>query len=501
MIVSAVASLLMLSSCLDGDDSETIVTNFYNPIVTEFKLEDNSNVANNLSKYKFTIDNYGTSDAAIHAKFPKDGIIFNADSLPYGTIADSIKVTMGFTSPDSAFFCLYSLDGILRQYSNVAFDSALYFASFPDARLNLSARGNRKVYHVKINVHKVASDSIKWNAITDELWGNTAISDQCTDTIGTTLFWYIESNGGNQVISADLKTSVKDWSDPAEVSVETNEQLDLQTLYNWHGALYAIGKTSGKLLTSTDGYNWEISSDEYQFAAILGNQLSTTDVYGKWNSDTLNAIVCVDGAYCFAVSADAKAWRLDKEIPQGFPVRGFTRPISVAARAKNGNLTSRLYVMGGKTADGSLTASTWSCDGWSETDKSCNWAEFPHQNMEAFEQGTIIEYTLDQDKPKSFWLLSPGFRSDNSIDQATHYGRKYATLYYSEDSGVSWHVLFNAYPKLADNALLADIVPSSGICNPDNYEIFYFGGKTSDGTFRTQIWKGLLPSLNFKKVR
>ena len=106
---------LGLSSCLDSNDSETVVTNYYNCIVTSFSLVDNSNVCAGLSGYSFTIDNYGLSDDSIHALYPDDGIIFNPDSLPYGTIADSIKISVSFSSPDSAYLKLYGADGRLLQ--------------------------------------------------------------------------------------------------------------------------------------------------------------------------------------------------------------------------------------------------------------------------------------------------------------------------------------------------------------------------------------------------
>ena len=500
LVLMAVASLL-LTSCLKGNDSETVLTDYYNNIVTAFSLVDNDNVAKGLSKYSFTVDNYGTSDAAIHAKFPNDGIIFNADSLPFGTIADSVKVTISFSSPDSAYFTLYSLDGVMRQYSNVAYDSALYFASCPDARLHISARGNHKTYHVKVNVHKVAGDTIKWHPVTEQLWKDIAISDQRTDTIGSTLFWYVEDGTHNQVSTADMRGYAKTWTEPASVNVAGGELLDLQTLYNWHDALFAVGKTSGALLTSKDGYNWEVANDNYKFTSILGNQLKTRDVYGTWNSDTLNAIIHIDGAYHFAVSADAKEWRIDNVLPHNFPISGFTRPISVAARANNGNLTSRLYVIGGKMADGSLTSSTWSCDGWSEIEKGSNWAEFPQPTLTPTQNGTVIEYTLDRDRPKTFWLFYPGTDENGKIGQTQHYGRSYANLYYSEDSGVSWHQLFTKYPKLADNSAFADMAPNSGFCNPANFEIYYFGGKRADGSFSTQVWGGMLPELTFIKRR
>ena len=502
LLLWAATAMLMLTACWNDNEAETVATNYFNAIVTKFALTDNADVADKLSSYSFTIDNYGTSDAAIHNKFPNDGIIFNADSLPYGTIADSVKVSVSYSSPDSAYFCLYSLDGKLRQYSTVSTDSALFFGSYPDARLNISARGNRKVYHIKINVHKVAGDTIQWHAYTDELWTKADIKDQRTDTIGSIAYWFVENGNADQVISADMKIRPTQWSEPADVNIEGGDLLDLQTLYSWHNALYAVGKNSQKLLTSTDGYNWQPACNDYQFTAILGNQLATRDVYGNTNSDTLNAIVHIDDTYRFAVSADAKEWRIDKQIPRNFPISGFTRPISVSARAYNGNLTSRIYIIGGMMADGrTLSASTWSCDGFSEVENGCNWAEFPHGNLPGMQGGSVIEYTLDADNPKSFWILQPGFRADGNIAQSTHYGRQYTELYYSEDSGVSWHSLYATYPKMADNSAFSDMIGNSVFCNPDTYEIYFFGGKKTDDTYYTQVWGGLLPQLTFIKVR
>ena len=83
------------------------MTDYYNCIVTSFSLEDNTNVCSGLSKYSFTIDNYGLSDDSIHALYPNDGIIFNPDSLPAGSVADSIKLTLSYTSPYSVYFYQY----------------------------------------------------------------------------------------------------------------------------------------------------------------------------------------------------------------------------------------------------------------------------------------------------------------------------------------------------------------------------------------------------------
>lgn len=492
----------MLTSCLGDNDAEYVVTNYWNAVVTSFSLVDNSNVANRLNSYSFTIDNYGLSDERLHAMFPNDGIIFNPDSLPYGTVPDSVKVAIGYSSPDSVYFQLYSLDGRLGQYADFTKDSALYFASYPDARLRVVSKGGaKKTYHIKINVHRVDGDSIRWKHYTDDLWAGSEISDQRADTIGNTIFWLVEKAGKNMLRTSTLDQDARHWTEAVEVKTENNDLLDLTTLYSWHDQLLAVGKNSKALMASANGYDWTVINDEYVFQNIIGNQLRTQDVYKNWNSDTLSVIVKIDDAYRFAVTADAQNWRLDKEIPARFPIHGFSRPISVPARSNQGNLTSRLYLIGGVDVDGKLTNSTWSCDGFNADNGGRNWAEFPQNELPAMQGATVIEYTLDKDKPRSFWILQPGQLSDGTIPTNTFYSKLYTTLYYSQDSGVSWHRLSRTYSKYADNSPIGPISANSGMYNPKNFEIYFFGGRKEDGTLQTTVWGGALPMLNFNKVR
>lgn len=511
----AAVMVLMLTSCLGDNDAEYVVTNYWNAVVTSFSLESNASVAPNLSSYKFTIDNYGQSDPSLHEMFPNDGIIFNPDSLPFGTIADSVKVKMSYSQPDSVYFALYSLDGRLGQWADYAKDSALYFASYSDCRLHVVSRGGvGKTYHIKINVHRVDGDSIKWNHYTGDIWAGINVTDQRADSIGDQLFWLAEADGKNLVCTARLSENARVWSPARDVNVAGGELLDLGTLYSWHGQLLAVGKDSKALMASADGENWTVANAEYQFQNIVGNQIKTQDVYKHWNSDTLSVIVNVEGAYRFAVSANGVDWRLDREIPQNFPIRGFSRPVSVAARSSQGNLTSRLYLVGGVDAAGNLTSSTWSCDGYNENLGGRNWAEFPQNEMPAMQGATVLPYTLDQDKPGTFWILQPGLLSDGSVPVNTLYSKLYTTLYYSEDSGVSWHRLSRYYTRYADNSLIGPVSAHSGIINPLNYEMYFFGGSrpeseqfaSEDDQFTpgeqiTSMWGGLLPKLTFKKVR
>lgn len=488
------------SSCLDSkDEAETVITNYFNAIVTSFKLESNSDVCDNLSSYTFTIDNYGLSDPELHSKFPNDGIIFNPDSLPVGSIPDSVKVDLSFASPDSAYFQLYEPWGKLGQYANYANDSALYFASYPDCRLTLVSMGGvRKTYHIKINVHRVNGDTMVWRNLTDELWADMNITDQRTDTLNGKYYWFVEEDGQKTKVStADVNGDIKAWQPMSTVTVASGDILDLATLYNWHDALYAIGKLSHQLYRTNDGTSWLPVNSNYTFKAVLGNQQKTKDVYGQWNSDSLNAIIDIDGALRFATSADAEQWTIEQVIPEEFPVSGFSRPICDEARSNYGNLTSRLYITGGIDQNGKLVAGTWSCDGWSADKGGVNWVWFEQNEMPAMQGATVIEYTFDANKQKKVWLLQPGTLASGKVASNMYYGQLHATLYFSEDHGVSWHRLNRYYGKYADNTPIGIVSCSSGFCSTEGYQLRFFGGRNDDGTVKTSVWGGLLNLLTF----
>ena len=500
----AVLAATGLTACLgSGSEAETIITNYNNAIVTSFSLENNTEVCANLSGYKFTIDNYGLSDPEIHSLYPEDGIIFNADSLPKGSIVDSVKVDMKYSSPDSVYFKLYDPWGKLGQYADYSKDSALFIASYPDCRLTVVSQGGaKKTYHIKVNVHRVKGDTIEWHNMSEELWDKTAMTDQRTDTLGGRYYWYTEQDGRSAKVRTTLVNGdLNQWEPAADVEVTDGDILDLGTLYSWHGALYAIGKTSQRLLMTTDGTHWHPADTDLRFAAVLGNQIKTKDVWGKWNKDSLNAIVTVDGTLRFATSADAATWTIAQEIPSGFPVKGFSRPICTEARTNYGNLSSRLYVTGGLTQTGELVAGTWSCDGWNAERQGVNWEWFEQNEMPAMQGATVLEYTLNPTHPKSLWLLQPGLTAEGTSPSNNLFGQLHTTLYYSEDHGVSWHRLSRHYTQYADNTPIGLLSCNSGFCNEEGYEMRFFGGRMDDGTWKTAVWGGQLNSLTFAPVK
>lgn len=488
---------LLLSSCLnDPKQSEIINTDQNNAVVTTFALKNNSDVANNLSSYKFTIDEFGMSDPELHAQFPDDGIIFNPDSLPYGAVPDSVRVSIGYTSPSAVHFYLYDKAGELGQYSDFANDSALFFASYPDSRLEITSRNGltKRTYHIKINVHQTKGDSIVWcyfpGETPTEIWASeyTQITDQRVDTLGDQLLWFAELDGTKDAVRmGQLRGDITQWQSAADVTVEGGDLLDLQTLYAWGDALYAVGRNGAQLLRSTDGKNWTVACGTMTFVNLLGVLPACPRLGGGTVPATLRAIVRQGADLCFAASEDGAAWTVLATLPSDFPVRGYVRPIAVNYNLNMGNRTSRLYIVGGADAQGRVQASTWSCDG-GETWVNISSAILPP----AMTGASVVRYTLDSDHPRRFWLLYPGRRADGSVSR---------DIYFSEDSGISWHRLPRYYSRYADNSLIEAVACNSAFYNPRTYMMYYFGGQRPDGSWSTRIFGGVLPSLTYDKVR
>lgn len=506
--LSTIVLSSVFTACLDGNSSETVVTDYSNCTITSMTLSSNANVCDNLSSYAFTIDHLGTSDPELieewQSVWEKDeyslqpGIIFNQDSLPIGTIADSIKVTLSYSSPYSVIFYQYDEDMNLQNRVDYSDTQIVWFDDYAVTRLEVVAEDEltNKSYFVKMNVHKCATDTICWKYLaSSDLFDMTDVLDQRVDTIGRTLYWYTTLSSSQEVRTASLTGTITSWSDAQTVS--TPSTIDLGTLLNWNGQLYAVG-ADHTLLTSTDGLNWTKSSSDFTFINLLGAQLP---IYKTKSSDTddtylehLCAIVMQDDTYHFArLTIDSTTWQLDtlvfdgvstSVLPDGFPIGGYTRPISTAAKPSKGNTTSRLYISAGYDVDGNLLSSTWSSDG-------STWAEFPQNILPPMKNASIIQYTLDVEDPGSFWIMQPGLMADGYVTD---------TLYFSQNSGVTWKKLYREYSQYADTYKVNPIACHSAFYNPKNYYMYFFGGVDENGEQRSTIQGGQLMDLDFEQA-
>jgi len=497
--ILAFASLMSVTSCLNSNDSETIVTDYSNALLTKVSLNTNSNVCAGLSDYAFTIDHYGNSDPALidstRSLWKVDeyslnpGIVFNVDSLPVGSIADSIKVSLSYSSPYKVDFYQYDSELNLMNHTNFADTQIIWFDDYAITRIQITATDGvtNKSYFMKVNVHHCSTDTIVWKYLCKDLFDTKQVIDQRVDTVGTTLCWYTTlADNSQQVRTTDLLGNVTNWSDAQNISSPAN--IDLGTLVNLNDKLYAIGADQ-TLLSSTDGITWTVASSDFAFVNLLGIQLETK----KYN-EHFCAIAQQGSDYHFVRSTDGSTWSLDTLVvnddtttlvPDGFPLNGYTRPISVKANPKNGSTTSRIYITGGIKADGNLTASTWSTDGF-------QWVEFEQLTLKPMKRATIVRYTLDVDDPDTFWIMQTGEMDKGYVSD---------TLYFSQNSGVTWKKLPREFYNLGDTYWIKPFGCSSGFYNPKDYRIYFIGGKNNEGEQESNIVTGQLVDLAMKQKK
>lgn len=491
-----------LTSCFDNKESEYIVTNQDNAIVTAFSFDNNTHVCPNLAGYGFTIDNLGQHDPELLSELKdlwdkneyslEPGFIFNPDSLPSGTIPDSIKVNISYSSPFSVKFYQYDENLELKNCTNFADTQTVSFDDYAITRLEITARDQltNKSYFVKVNVHQIFGDTLLWHYFANDLFDASALTAQHADTLGSDLLWYTQTASDTEVRSAKLDGDIRDWT-PA-VSISAPSSLDLSTIYNWGGQLYGVA-SDGSLLSSADGLTWTTASTGFQFVNLLGHH--TPGGYSSNRYDEhLCAIVLHDGQYHFAQSLDGTLWTLDQLlfddtltslVPAGFPIKGYSHPLPVAAQPNKGNVTSRIYIVGGITADGTLTSSTWASDG-------TTWAEFPQNLLPAMQGASIVRYTTDKDHPETLWILQPGIMADGTVSRK---------LWFSENSGITWKSLAREYSYLADTTPIEAIGGATAFHSRKNWNIYLIGGIGANGKQQSSICGGCYRKLTFDKKR
>lgn len=474
---------LGMAACNSDDDTsyEYEYFDYSDATVTSFSLDDNSHVCDALSSYSFTIDQYGTSDPEYLSGWEGAGLIFNADSLPMGSKADSIMVNLSYTSPSSVLFIHYDSLGTAVDTIDFSSDSTIHFCNYARTRLEVTAFNGTTIknYFVKVNVHQVIGDTIRWEYAAQNLWDTERVTAQKTVSVARNLYWFTEEDSTTQYLqTSTFESNLKeDWTTATPIT--TPKRLDLSSIIVWGETLYAVTEGGSLCHSSDGGLTWSELSSTYVFTNLIGHTPAS-----KGRVNTLHAIVQDNGIYHFATTTDGATWQLGATLPDSFPIKGYSSPLCTQAQPNLGVSQSRLYIVGGETVSGEMTASTWCCDG-------AQWAEFPQKYLPAMQGAQIIPYTLDTDTPETFWVLYPGETADGAI----------SSLYFSENRGVTWKAMISEYDSYADNSHIAPVSGHSAVHDKQKHRMYFFGGNRADGTTCSDIITGQLTKLTFKKRR
>ena len=491
----------MVASCNSDDKIESVE---YVPssdvAITSFSLGANTKILSNLDSVFFTID-------------LKQGLIYNADSLPLGTDVTRMLVNLSSTSASNIEFNIKN-GTRLNSDTTFTYNSTDSIDFSGDVRLTVTAEDlvTKMTYKVKLNIHKMKPDSLYWNKLArrdlPSLSGE--VTEQRTVKYAGKAYCLMVDKGRYVLASIDnLMDNV--WT-KTELTMPFNP--DVRSLTATDDAVYVLDADNGALYSTTDftswqscGVMWKTISGGYQ-----GNVLGVAEEGGILKYAAYPAIA--------GFEADA--------IAEDFPVKNSS---DIQVSSSIWHLSPIGIMIGGEDASGRTTGHAWGFDGkrWGRLSTR---GIIPHSGM------ALVPYkTFDV---SSGWRVSEfptllafgGRLADGTLDN---------TVYISRDNGVSWNrgdllIQLPDYIEKVSNAdalVFASTLTDSRSAATDAWTempsqklpvwctvvsgdimsratteitewncpyIYVFGGVNSYGELSNNIWRGVINRLSFKPI-
>lgn len=485
-LAAGAAAVAAVSCNSDTPTAAEIYITPYNVAVTSFKLNTDSKVMENLDSVFFSID-------------LNTGVIFNADSLPVGTKIDKLvpeikyseNVTKAVIKMENGSTRTGEVDYITSPSDSIDFTGKVTLT------LATENDGISRDYLLKINVHKMKTDSL--------LWGDRALAklpsryanpkNQKTLSFNGRAISLIQEYDNTYTYATSDNLFDNKW---VKNSVTFPFTPDIRSACATSASIMILD-TNGKLYQSTDGTTWSATGETWK--AIVGPYLDT-------------AIGIKDGGlgieYTQYPLKNLNVMKADSE----FPISGFSNFVILENQWTSSPVG---FFVGGELKDGSLTNVTWAFDG-------ANWIKLCEGGVPAVKGASIIPYygfrfTGSTWTPTEYpvWMVLGGMMDDEELNR---------TVYVSYDNGVNWgkgaqglqlpkeiptmmncdNVVMNTRRKALLSAMWDKETRSHNIeIDGDNIYwdcpyIYLIGGYSPGGNLYNSIWRGVLTRLSFTPV-
>lgn len=477
-ICPVLAIICILSSCKEDESEKIILSDSVR--ISAFSLEADTLVLRNLENVFFTID-------------LEKGLIYNADSLPLGTDVSALAVDI--TTEDAASVNITTADDTFDYLEDT--DKTIDFTTPVQIEVVSKSGLHKKQYEVSVNVHKVEADRLYWgNMQYSGMPGEGTLSKQYTLRFNDLLHCYMKR--GDEYLLATASTPGEQW-EITQLSFSFEPRL--QTMRCSDTALFMLDEADN-LYTSTDGVTWENTGMKY--AAIIGN-----------HNDAMLMLTQENGIYYHDVYP-----RPDGYTPQptatDFPVSGFSEMLTYNSSwlaAPQG------MIVGGRTADGSLTGAMWGFDGttWAVLNNT-----IPQREGAAFFQ--YITFYVDDywiTTEKTTWFIIGGI-NDNAALSDVWVSNNYGVTWEKADMDLQMpgYIAARGFASvvICDEPLHTKSgdwktfdmlpipqgyrsVPMYSANNPTLVPYIYmFGGENFNGSSFNQIWRGVINRLKFEPI-
>ncbi|MCR5077539.1 MAG: DUF6242 domain-containing protein [Prevotella sp.] len=289
--VALLMATFMMVSCLKDDNDDTVTT-YNDTAITSFTLGILKQVRDTVTKAGKD-STYKASYNAAKCKFYIDqaqGLIYNPDSLPYGTDAAHVLATI--TAKNSGTIVIQSAkDETMTYYSS---SDSIDFTTPRTLRVYASSGEGYRSYKVSVNVHKQKGNRFGWAALqaNSDFAAFTAMKAVST---GDKVFVF----GTDGTQTTGYMTATTDGNSWTKLS-KTFTDNAYKSILAQGGKLYAAD--NGQILTSADGNTWTLTGTNADIAQLVaasaselfaltadGNLIASKDNGTTWTDETLDS--------------------------------------------------------------------------------------------------------------------------------------------------------------------------------------------------------------------
>lgn len=491
----AVLGAVIGVSCNTTSDYDLEPIDYSGVTLKGFSLKADKTVLNNLDSVFFSIDLNSAQ-------------VFNADSLPLGTDVSSLAVTLSYDACSEAKIYEPADEGESENAIDYLEDSDSKIDFSKGAvRLHLvSADGtNSRDYYLKVNVHKVKTDSLCWGEMALGVLPTSFSRPTAQKTVGYKNTAYcLSTDGSSYCMAVGADVYADRWSTQ---NVTFAEPVDVRTLTATPDCLYVL-TTGGSLLKSADGLTWNATGCVWK---------SITGVYG----DRLLGLKADGVKYCHtSYPGDGNEGVAESD----FPVSGNSATVDFMSKWSE---SLQIMIMGGVKADGGLSGDTWAYDGSS-------WVKLS-SGLPAAEGYAVVPYIISETDTVSWRvkesdvMLAFGGRTAKEVSKTVYMSRDYGVTWvkadqllqlpeempavYSADGVVIKKLIHLSDAKSACGRWRAVRVAELPVWNQASPRavapitewecpyIYMFGGYDSRGALVAQVWRGVVNHLSFKPLQ
>ncbi len=448
---------------------------FFLSLILVVSCNSNAHVANPssdasiLGVYIQYNDSSPYASRAIFTVNQTDSMIYNIDSLPYGTKVDSLYLTFNFAST-SGFIINDTVPEAPSFYSRTQ-ASTMRSINFnnPVKIKNLATdEKSFRNYTMEVRVHKVETYLHTWTELQKSITAN-ASENQKAVLMNGDFYYFHELDAKNAVFTSSDGTY---WS-----SEKTINGLPAGVKFRnilVFGDKMMLLHNGNEIYTSTNGTDWTkqmlVADTNYDYQALLFSFKNKVWAVAQHKTDNTVRIVSSD---------DGVNWTFaEKRVFTDFPVDNFA-----ATSFKPAIGREKVIVIGGKSANGETLSTRWSAENIPGVD-TLYWVNLQHRTyrLDPVYNAGITYYG-------SKLLMLGGSTAYDEI------GDTIVQLRQSIDQGLTWRK-----PDESQNSIPKEYTyrtNASVIHDKENMSMYIIGGKSNSKPL-SDVWRVKVNFYGFK---